>query len=311
MIYTFGGSGAKWHWATWSDWLHMYAGPVTNWAAPGYCSQNIYWALTEKRKQITKDDHVMIIWSPTTETVNWYDEDWIMEEDCWGFFPKENGKLWFTKDDPWLGMYKLHPKHKTSLTQLIVESLTAILHSQWLLDRIGCKYTMMMSLVPWVDSRPTHGRKYVTNWDKKIRFDPKEFLAAKQIIKLDPIRDIIEQIDWTKFEGVPADPFDIENWYGICEYEFRNERHWEYFPLKHVTDNHPNSLTYHDFTLEHLLKIDPLQGKYREAAREIAEQSINIPIPALTPDEFVATPDLPIKFNIEQWLDKHNYNSVK
>jgi hypothetical protein len=306
MIYTIGGSGVKWHWPSWSDWLELYQDtPVTNWGAPGYVANNIYFTLLEKHKQITSDDHVMIIWSPVGEKLQWYDPEWIEQQDCWDFFPNKQGKIWHTKDDPWIGAYKTHPIHKASLTHLMVDTLATILHTQWLLDKIGCRYTMMFSVIPWVDSRPIHGpkRKFQTTWNNGIRFNPIEFKTAKKIIKLGPIKGIIDQIDWSRLIGIPESPYDLENYFGMHEFEFGSEHHNEYISLKHKVDNHPSALVHHDFCLKYLIGMDPLLGKFREMAIKISKKSIDIPIPDFIPDDFIAPPEIPKKFNFDSWID--------
>jgi hypothetical protein len=62
--------------------------------------------------------------------------------------------------------------------------------------------------------------------------------------------------------------------------------------LKHETDHHPNSLAHHDYALEKILGQDPKKGKFRTIAKQIAEETINYPIPEFTAEEFIIDPTI-------------------
>jgi hypothetical protein len=106
---------------------------------------------------------------------------------------------------------------------------------------------------------------------------------------LSPIKNLINLIDWTKFINPPKNPFNPKEFSGIWEYFINNK---EYVVLKHETDHHPNSLAHHDYALEMVLKQDPKQGKHRELARSIAEETMSYPVPEFTSSEFVIAPEI-------------------
>jgi hypothetical protein len=285
MIYTLGASFTKWYWPTWSDWLNVYNGSVINWAFPGYGNQHIHWILLDKYKKITKDDTVIIMWATSNNNTQWYDKQWVDQYQCRDFFPNTDGKLWFTGDTPWLGMYKYHPAHDISFSQMIIGNFHTILQTQLLLDKIGCKYKMVFSQNPWLDVRPTFVPEFKYSWDKKISITKKELAAAIDILKLSPVQSLLELIDWTKFVDSPTDIYDPKTYTGLWEYSLTKK---EYVVQKHLTDSHPNSLVAHDYLIE---KIMPQSEQYRSAAFTISTKAMDLVVPEFTAKNYVADPD--------------------
>jgi hypothetical protein len=284
MIYTLGASFTKWYWPTWADWLDVYNGPVTNWSFAGYGNQHIHWILLDKYKQITKDDTVIIMWATSNNNTQWYDKQWIDQYQCEGFFPKTDGKLWFTNDIPWLGMYRYHPDHDISLSQMIIGNFHTILQTQMLLEKIGCKYKMVFSQNPWLDVRPTFVPEFEYAWDKKTSITKEELATALDILKLTPVQSLLELIDWTKFVDSPIDIYDPKTYTGLWEYSFTKK---EFVVQKHNTNNHPNSLIAHDYLVE---RIMPQPEQHRSAAFAISTQVMDTSVPEFDPEDYVADP---------------------
>jgi hypothetical protein len=304
MIYTLGCSFTKWYWPTWSDWLDKYQGPVTNWAYNGNGNNHIYWVLLDRIDQITTDDHIMIMWSGSSRLTQWYDQEWIDQYDAEGFFPKTDGKLWFTENTPWLGMYKVHPDHDVSLSQMIIGNFQTILQTQLLLDSIGCKYTMMFWQNPWMDVRPNYKPKFSYTWDKSNSITKQEIENAYKITEIRPVQNVLNKIKWNNFVEVPTDPFDPTTFNGLWEYFLSNK---EYSMLKNIHDNHPVALVHHDYLIEKILKNDKLTSKYRSMAKDISQYCIDMIIPKPTPTDYVGSPDSRLnKFTIEdnKWIIK-------
>lgn len=287
MNYVLGCSMSKWIWPTWVDWLRVYDQPVTNLANKGYGNQNIYWILLDKINTFTSNDHINIMWAENHRIGLWYDDEWIQEKKVSGFFPDTKGKLWFTKDVPYVGLYRTHPDLYSSFTNMIVDQLQIIYQTQLLLDKIGCSYTMHSAKNLWADGRPKFYPKYQTTYQAKDDITPAEIEIIKDITRLNPIKNLVNLIDWTKFIDPPKDSFNPKQYAGIWEYFINNK---EYVVLKHNTDHHPNSLAHHDYALEKILKQDPKQGKHRAVAKQISEDTIDMPIPGFTDDDFVIDP---------------------
>lgn len=284
MIYTFGCSMTKWYWPTWADWLQVYDQPVINLANKGYGNQNIYWSLVNISDKLTANDTVNIMWAENHRLDVWYDREWINEKDVLGFFPETNGQLWFTESTPYLGLYRTHPDFYTSFTNMVIETLQTIFQTQLLLNRIGCKYVMHSSKNLWSDGRPVFLPKYQTTYQHKHGISKEELKIASNIMSLNPIRKLINLIDWSKFLYDINDPFDAKQSRGIWEYYINNK---EFVILKHNIDHHPNSLAHHDYALEVVLKQDPKAGRFRNIAIQIAEETTNYKVPEFVADDYI------------------------
>ena len=288
MIYVFGCSMAKWIWPTWVDWLKVYQEhQVVNLANKGYGNQNIYWILLDKINTITPDDHINIMWTENHRIGLWYDKEWIIEKKVLGFFPNTKGKLWFTEDEEYQGLYRTHPDLYTSFTNMLIDQLQIIYQTQLLLDKIGCSYTMHTAKNLWADGRPKFYPKYQTTYQAKDDITVNEIKIIKNITKLQPVKNLVDLIVWDRFINSPTDPFNPKQYAGIWEYFINNK---EYVVLKHDTDHHPNSLAHHDYALEKILGKDPKSGKHRETAKQIAEETMHIPIPEFTANDYVIDP---------------------
>jgi hypothetical protein len=236
------------------------------------------------------------MWAENHRLDLWYDRAWIDEKDVLGFFPDTKGKLWFTDNVPYLGLYRTHPDFYSSFSNMIIETLQLIFQTQLLLDRIGCNYVMHSSKNLWCDGRPLFLEKYQTTYQNKHGISEEELKIAFEIMSLAPVRKLINLIDWSKFLCNITDPFDAKQSQGIWEYYINNK---EYVLLKHETDHHPNSLAHHDYALEIVLGQDPKQGRHRNIAKRIAEEATAYLVPAFTPNDFV------INTNVELLDDKY------
>ena len=289
MIYVLGCSMSKWYWPTWVDWAQVYDKPIINLASKGYGNQNIYWLLLERIDSIRPTDHINIMWAENHRIGLWYDEEWVLDKKVTGFFPDTNGKIWFSKKEPYMGLYRTHPDLYTSFTNMIIDQLQTIYQTQLLLEKIGCSYTMHSAKNLWTDGRPKFYPKYQTTYQSKDDITTQEIQTIKKITQLAPIKNLVNLIDWTKFIDPPLDPFNPMQYAGIWEYFINNK---EYVILKHETDHHPNSLAHHDYALEKILGQDPKKGKFRTIAKQIAEETINYPIPEFTAEEFIIEPTI-------------------
>ena len=287
MIYTFGCSMTKWYWPTWADWLAVYSQPVVNLANKGYGNQNIFWNLISRVNTFTPNDHIIIMWCENHRISQWYDREWIDSNDVMGFFPSTNGKFWFTGDEPYLGMYRTHPDFYSSFSNMIVDKLQTIWHTQLILDRIGCKYTMLESKNLWADGRPIFKPTFKSRFFDSNALSAEEVTHAKNLIQLEPIKQLLAQINWDKFVG-GRNYQDPENFKGIWEYFINNK---EYVIYKHDTDNHPNSLAHHDFALDVVLGQNHKAGKHRKLAESIAQETMQYPIPEFTPNDYIISPE--------------------
>jgi hypothetical protein len=234
------------------------------------------------------------MWAENHRIGLWYDEEWIIEKKVLEFFPDTKGKLWFTEGDEYRGMYRTHPDLYTSFTNMIIDQLQIIYQTQLLLDKIGCTYTMHTAKNLWTDGRPKFYPRYQTTYQNKDDITADEIKTIKSITKLQPVKNLVNLIDWTKFINPPTDPFNPTQYAGIWEYFINNK---EYVVLKHDTDHHPNSLAHHDYALEKILKQNPKQGKHRAVARQIAEETIRMPIPEFTAEQFVISPEVELLDN--------------
>ena len=284
MIYTFGCSATKWHWPTWADWLWAYGHDVTNLAGKGYCHNFINWTLLDIASTITPNDHVVIMWPNNHRIVQWYDREWVDEYDCEGFFPKTQGRLWFSQDTPYLGLYRTHPDHDISRTHGLAYSWYSIFQAQLLLESIGCQYTMTWSQNPWLDARPTYKPHFQTRWNMLNQISDQEYEHAVRVMQLSPVRQLLEKINWNAFVDPPQDIYDPSYYRGMTEYNISKK---EFVLYKHETDHHPVSIAHHDYAWNHILK-QKTSGDLRDLALRISEEARTMPIPAWTEQDYVA-----------------------
>ncbi len=289
MNYAFGCSTNKWYWPSWVDWYEVYIGNITNFAFVGYGNQNIYWSIMDKIDTFTPNDHLYITWTQNHRITLWYDIEWINQKDCLGFFPDTNGKLWHTQKTPYRGMYRTHPDQYTSLTNMIIEQFPIILQTQMLLDKHNIKYTMMFAYNPWTDCRPIFKPKYTLLNVKRNGMFKHEIKMAKDIMTITPVKNLLNQIDWTNFIDAPADILDPTAYLGIFDYALSNK---EFVLYSHTSDLHPSPLTHHDFLLEKIMKADPSTGRHRNIAKKMSIDCMNIPLPEqLEQHQYVAEPE--------------------
>ena len=283
MIYTLGCSFTKWYWPTWSDWLSVYSKEqVTNWAYPGHTNQVIYYTLLECMLQLTAADTVYIMWTGNNRSCTWYDQAWIDQHNCQGFFPNTEGKLWFSSDLSGQGFYKTHPEYQPSLTEMIVSNFTTIFNTQLLLDRIGCKYQMMFWQNPWLDTRDQHHPVYTSLWPKKNHISNSEKEFAQHILTIPPVVQLLKQINWTQFAPAPSNIMDPATYSGLWEFMLDSK---ELVLHNHSTDPHPNTLVHHDWIVQHILPQIPI---HRKIALDLAGRTKNIIIPKWSATDAIA-----------------------
>lgn len=287
MIYTFGCSATKWYWPTWSDWLNVYKGPVTNLAYKGYGNDNIYWTIFETLPQITKDDQVVIMWSQSHRLNYWYDKEWIDQQDVLGFFPDTNGQLWFSQK-PYTGLYRTHPEYQPSFTHMLINQLQIVYNTQLLLERHGCNYKMIFVHNPFLDCRPLYSPTFQIVWDKKEIISDKELETANKIISMKPIKHLLDSISWDNFASPPIDPHDPKTYTGLWEYFFNKK---EYLIYSHDSDPHPSSLTYHDLALEKILGWNYKDAPHRDTAIKISQKAMSMHIPEFDAEDYIGLPN--------------------
>ena len=272
MIYTLGCSFTKWFWHTWSDWLAEYSQePVVNLAWPGVSNDVVYWQLMARQHSITKDDTVIIMLTGSNRTSIWYDREWIEQNDCWGFFPKD--KLEFGQAVG-QGMYRLHPDRDVSLTHMIVNNFSVIHQIQNLLQGIGCKYRMVFWQNPWYDVRPRLEPSWRYVWNTKQQLSKQEQQISKEILQMIPVKNLINMIDWTVFYLPPVDPLDPVGYSGMWEYKNQKQLSQEYMQYAH-DDPHPDAVIQHDFLVEVILKQNLTDNDVRQQAKQFALDSID------------------------------------
>ena len=274
MIYTLGCSFTKWYWPTWSDWLQAYVDQqVTNWAYPGHTNAVIYYTLLTKAKHLTPNDSVYIMWTGNNRACEWYDQEWVNQKDCAGFFPETKGELWFGSGQAYQGLYKTHPDYQPSLSEMIIANFDIIFKTQMLLDRTGCRYHMMFWQNPWLDTREQFKPVYTPLWPNKRHISQAENQSAQHLLTIKPVQSLLEQIDWTKFVNRPGDLRDPSTYSGLWEFMLSSK---EYILHNHVTDPHPNTLVHHDWLVHKILDTVP---QHRNTAITLADHIKNMVIP--------------------------------
>ena len=274
MIYTLGCSFTKWHWPTWSDWLEAYSDqPVTNWAYPGFTNELIYQTLLANLDNIKPTDHVYIMWTGNNRACNWYDQEWIEQHQCHGFFPDQSSRLWLMSNRPWQGLYKTHPDYLPSQTHMIVNNFTIMFNTQLLLKNIGCRYTMMFWQNPWLDTRETFKPSFSTAWDLKQHITSAEVERAKTIMSMPTVSQILKHMDWNNFVDAPADIGRPEQYQGIWEFGLSRP---EFLDCNHATDHHPNTLTHHEWLTNKML-VGNSQHKARAYDLALTAKTLDIP----------------------------------
>jgi hypothetical protein len=306
MIYTFGCSATKWYWPTWADWLQVYKGPVKNLAFKAYGNDNIYWTIINNLNNFTQDDELVIMWTQNHRLGQWYDRNWINEKDILGFFPNSQGKIWFSDQESFRGMYRVHPDFMPSLTQLIVNQFQTILATQLILDKFKLNYSMIFLHNPFLDNRPIFYPKFEFVWHKKQIISEQEEKFADSLLKIKPFRQLIDNIDWKKFIDGPADLYKSRSYQGLWEYFFNKK---EYLIYRHDSDKHPVCLAYHDFVTEKLCDMNPKKAIFRKTATEISKQAMTMHIPGFSADDYIADPDVELlDSNFKKNLDElRNY----
>jgi hypothetical protein len=245
----------------------------------------MYWQLLDRIDVLTPADHVIIMWPQNHRLINWYDAEWIVHNRCKDFFPKTDGELWFTETTPYLGMYRTHPDHMTSLSHMIISGFDVILQTQLLLNKIGCKYTMTYAQNPWLDGRPTYSPIFTTQWNNKNQISLKEKATVNSLLELRPVKNLLNQIDWSMFIDTPTNKNDPTQYLGIWEYYMSKK---EFILYKHDTDNHPCSLAHHDWAVEKLLHINPANAKHRILSQKISHLAMTMPVGEFTNQDYIA-----------------------
>jgi len=274
MIYTLGDSFTKWYWPTWSDWLGKYLDqPVTNLAYSGFTNELIYYQLMNLKSQLIKSDKIYIMWTGSNRVCEWYDKEYVDQQDCAGFFPPTNGNLWFTAKTPWQGLYKTRPDHLPSLTEMIINNFDIVLKTQWLLDSVGCDYQMMFWQNPWLDTRDTFVPIYQSNWEQRQGITKSELQNAMSILDLPLVSNMLQSINWQRFACAPDNRTNPRQYLGLREFAMSDR---ELVLLNHNSDPHPNTLAHHDWTVRYLVGG---ANHHRDLAHELAVSTQDLPIP--------------------------------
>lgn len=283
MIYIFGCSVCKWFWPMWPDWLKAYGHQVRNFAYPGYGSQNVYWNLVNTLDDIDKEwcsyDEVIIIWPAAHRIMQWYDQEWVDTQDVRGFFPNDEGRIWFSKE-PFLGMYRTHPDYPKSLAHGIIENINLIYQTQTLLEHRGIKYRMAFNQNQWLDVRPIYRPEFQLTYGDRTRLNDGERAMAQHILNIEPVSKMVDRIDWHKFIGTVDDPRDpdSDHYQGIWEFFISKK---EYVMYKHDTDHHACAVAQHDYALQKILHQDADQGHLRQLSLDISRDCMSMEIPAI------------------------------
>jgi hypothetical protein len=287
MIHVFGDSLCKYFWPTWPNWIEKYTGEeVNNLSYPGYGAGNVYWNLIDAIPNITPTDKVIIMWTQNHRIVQWYEREWIDKKDALGFFPNNDGKLWFGED--YLGLYRTHPDHLHSFTDGVIQLFNFILNAQLLLESKNIEYQMVFSCNPWIDNRPAYEPKFKVNvhkWFENEKIKEDEIRHATKVLNLSPVKNIVNSIKWDKFFETPDNPFNPKE-YGNF-WDIQTERVKEYVAVQHERDCHPSPLVHHDYAVK-LLGIE--KPHLRDLAIKVAEDAITTPIPDFQDEDFVAPP---------------------
>jgi hypothetical protein len=242
------------------------------------------------------------MWTQSHRIGTWYDKNWIEQQDILGFFPKTDGRLWYSESDPYRGMYRVHPEYQPSLTQMIIAKLQLMYNTQLILEKHGCDYTMLSVHNCFVDCRPIYTPNFEITWDKKGFISDKERNFGNEILKLKPIQNLVSRINWERFVDQPSNLYDAASYTGMWEYYFNKK---EYLIYSHDYDPHPMPLTHHDYAVEKILKQDPKKAKYRKFAIEFSKQAMSMPVPEFTDNDFVASSDTPLlNENFRKQLDE-------
>lgn len=272
MIYTLGCSFTKWYWHTWSDWLAEYVQqPVTNLAWPGLSNQTMYWELFNRCDTITAQDQVYVMLTGANRSSAWFDPEWITTHDCRGFFPDPDGQLEFG-NQAWYGMYRLPAEFDPSVTHQIIENFNVIYQMQQLLNNIGCKYHMMFWQNPWYDVRPRQTPIWHYVWPEKQGLTRADQQRAQTILSMQPVRNLLNSIDWTRFYQPPTDIQDPKTYQGMWEYKAQLQTTEDYLQYAHQ-DPHPDAVIQHDYVADVILGLSQQQTVHRDLAMALALES--------------------------------------
>jgi hypothetical protein len=269
----------KWHWPTWADWLSAYGKQVKNLSYTGYGSQNVYWNLINSIDEMTSDDEVIIMWPSNHRIMQWYDPEWVATNDAKGFFPNQQGDLWFSEAESLLGLYMTHPDYQLSFTHGIIDNINLIYVTQLLLKERNIKHRMSFSQNLWFDARPIYHPVFKTTFQDRSKILPTEEKLAENILNLSPVGKLLDKIDWSVFVDGITNARNTQQYIGIWEYFISKK---EYIINKHDTDQHPCPLAHHDFALEKILGHDPIvHGDKRELAAQISADCMSMEIPKM------------------------------
>ena len=292
MIYVFGDSMTKYFWPTWPTWYEKYSGEkIINLAYPGYGTGNLYWNLIDQLPNIKEGDKVFMMWTQCHRSVEWYDRDWLDKRDVLGFFPSSNGKLWY--GDDFLGLYRTHPDHEHSFTDGIVKSFSLILSCQQLLESKNIDYQMMFAFNPWLDNRYTWKPKFKINihkWFENEKIKKSEIEHANKILKISPVKNLINLINWNTFFEPPEDPFDPSTYRNGWDLHTTNIK--EYVVAQHPVDPHPSPLINHDLAVK---MLGGKQNHHRKLAIELAQEAATmLETQEWKENDYTATPETPL-----------------
>jgi hypothetical protein len=133
-LFTFGCSFTNYCWPTWADIVGSEFDQFENWGMNGGGNLFILNSLTEcvKRRQINKDDTVIIMWSGITRDDRWINGNWQLEGSVYG-------RTDYTPD---------YIEQYVDPTGYLIRDLSIVSATVTLLKSIGCRW-YFLSMVPF------------------------------------------------------------------------------------------------------------------------------------------------------------------
>lgn len=218
---------------TWADLLsnHSTFTEYQNWGLPGLGNRAIFNRLNEVilKKNITKDDTVVIMWSsPIREDRLFYGKSWAACGNIYSqhIYPKDWVEKYF---DPFMGL---------------METVNYVHASQNILDNIGCNWAMAWMSNPSGSNQDKNWAEWPGGWKKTTAelCDPDNKLTTA----IDKINSHPRMIsgDIEEFKKYSANKYNIPD---LLMHQ-NNEK-------EAIIDYHPNSLVGYYFLKEKMLPV--------------------------------------------------------
>lgn len=182
-LFTFGCSFTNYHWPTWADIVAQDFKYHENWGRIGAGNKFIYFSLVEchQRKNITKDDTVMIMWTSQAREDRYIKNKWYTP-----------GVVYDNYDEHFLENF-------VDADGYLLDTLTYIQSAVNLLQSIGCKYELF-TMLPLDISTCFDGRHWLDRFIQKLNPDTVDKMINLYKIALEQIKPSIWQTvfdcDW-------------------------------------------------------------------------------------------------------------------